>query len=239
MANRKVIAFVLVSLIVQAVLLFPERCLCTDTRQISQAARTFLIDRLSVPYDSVAIRLEVPDIDQRTGITSWAFDLYSDRPVIGTVPFRMTLTFADGTEKTYVATARVRVFKKVAVAARRLGRHEVINSDDIRIEKRDITFMTDAYFETHDLLTGKRTKRVINAGTILAASDVEDIPVIERGSNVMVSVVIGAVTVTSKARALQDGSLGDHILVQDLTTGKRLTGTVVGKGLVVLDGKML
>ena len=77
------------------------------------------------------------------------------------------------------------------------------------------------------------------AGAPVRASDVESIPLIERGSDVTVSVVIGAVTVTSTAKALEDGYMGESIRVRDHMTGKRLTCVVAGKRLVLLEGAML
>jgi len=233
MVRRHEIALVLLVLAI----LLPTQAF---SGEIEEAARTFIVGRISLPHDSASVTLDLPELAKDLGkVASYRFGLYTDRTVAGTVPFKITVTFADGTERTYTATARVRLFKSVAVAARRLRRHEVVDREDIRVETRDITFMSDAYFETRDAVVGKRTRRMINAGTILAASDVEAIPIIERGSDVMVSVVIGAVTVTSKARALEDGSLGDCIVVRDLTTGKRLKVMVVGRGMVVLDRRML
>ncbi len=210
---------------------------CDQVKEIEAAARSFIAQMVSVPCDSLGITIDLPEISD-VNITSYTFDLYSNRPVVGTVPFKV-IANVGGKQQAFTATARVRIFKKVAVAARRLGRHEIIDRDDVRLEKRDITFLTDGYFEDRDSAAGKRTRRVINAGSILASSDVEDLPIVERGADVMVSVIIGSVTVTAKARALEDGAIGDRIVVRDLTTGKRLTVTVVGKGLAVLEKTML
>lgn len=204
---------------------------------VETAAREFIARRVTTPCDSIGITIDLPDIENLE-VTSYRFDLYTDRAIVGTVPFKVILNI-DGSDQTFTATARVRLFKKVAVAARRLSRHEIVGVDDVRMETRDITLLTDRYFEDVDSVLGKRTRRVINAGRIVEFSDLEDIPDIERGADVMVSVVIGAVTVTAKAQALEDGSIGDRIIVRDLTTGKRLTVTVVGKGLAVLDKAML
>jgi flagella basal body P-ring formation protein FlgA len=208
--------------------------------RIEQEAVSFLSHNVTAPHDSVAITIGLPALSVSTdGIRDFGFDLLSAKPVIGTVPIKITLFLNEGVTQSLTATARVRIYDTVAVSAHRLGRHETLAPDDIRLERREVTHLADAYFSDPSGLIGKRTRRLASAGKILTASDVERIPLVKRGSGVMVSVVIGAVTVSSKAKALEDGCLGDHIRVQDIATRKRLTGIVANERLVILDASAL
>jgi flagella basal body P-ring formation protein FlgA len=208
--------------------------------RIRTEAVGFVSKRVSAPNDSMKITVDIPSVSlDAQEVRDIRYDLLSSRPVVGTVPLRVTLDLVDGAELPFTATARVRLFSTVAVASRKLGRHDTISEQDIRFERREVTLLADGYFTGPERVTGKRARRVISAGTLLRASDIEPIPLIERGSAVTVSVVIGAVTVTSKAKALEDGVLGAAIRVQDVNTRKRLTGIVTGPRLVVLDRTML
>jgi flagella basal body P-ring formation protein FlgA len=69
----------------------------------------------------------------------------------------------------------------------------------------------------------------------VSLSGVEPIPLITRGSDVSVTVVIGSVAITSRCKALEDGNLGSMIQVRDCSTGKRFVGEVAGENLVVLQ----
>lgn len=248
MATRRVfilgLACTLVTFLVCAVCVTvavgkPEGDLTLRAR-LSDAAVSFLKDRVSTPGDSVSVTVDLPPIGVRSaGVDHYTFELLSPKPVAGTVPFRVNLVCKDHTEISVTATARVRIFDIAAVAARRIGRHEVLAADDIRLERREVTQLRDGYFTYPAELAGKRVRRVIAAGYLLQTSDVERVPVVERGSGVTVSVVIGSVIVTSKAKALEDGELGELISVQEITTGKRLTGVVAGERLVILDKSML
>lgn len=212
----------------------------TLREKIEQQAVTFLAHNVTAPHDSLVITVRLPSVSVSADkVRELGFDMLSARPVVGTVPLKVTLFLDGGASQSLTATARVRIYDTVAVSAGRLGRHETLESEDIRLERREVTYLSDAYFTEPGELIGKRTKRLTGVGKILMASDVERIPLVERGSSVMVSVVVGAVTVSSKARALEDGCLGDHISVQDTGTRKRLTGVVAGERLVVLDTSTL
>jgi flagella basal body P-ring formation protein FlgA len=207
---------------------------------IHDSAVEFVSERVIAPHDSVNVMVELPTFPvDRDEIADFSFQLLSSKPVVGTVPFRASLILRDGSELAFAATARVRIYDTVAVTARRLGRHETVEAGDIRFERREVTLLRDGYFTAPREVTGKRTRRIITAGALVRASDVESVPLIERGSNVTVSVVIGPVTVTSTAKALEDGHMGETIRVRDHMTGKRLTCVVAGKRLVLLERAML
>jgi flagella basal body P-ring formation protein FlgA len=210
------------------------------TETVRGSVESFVRDRVTMPSDSVAVAVALPVFAvEPQEVVDFSLDLLSTKPVIGTVPVKVAFILNGGGTLTYAATARVRVFAKVLVAAERLNRHEIVTGEAMRAETREITHLTDAYFADVAEIAGKRARRVISPGRLVRASDVETIPLVDRGEGVTVTVVLGKVTVTSKAKALEDGEMGDLIKVKDLTTGKRLVGTVAGRGLVVLDESML
>ncbi len=210
------------------------------TEMVRGSVESYVRDRVTTPADSVAVAVALPMFAvEPHEVTDFRLDLFSTKPVIGTVPVKITFLLDGGGSLTYAATARVRVYASVLVAAERLNRHEIVTQEALRVETREITNLTDAYFTVPAEVAGKRARRVISPGNMLKASDVEAIPLVNRGAGVTVAIVLGKVTVTSKAKALEDGEMGEIIKVQDLTTGKRLVGTVAGKCLVVLDESML
>lgn len=205
-------------------------------KTLQEGLLAFVRSQVGIPFDSISVSLDLPNLQlDSKSITDIKFERINERPLVGTCLLRILASLIDGSQSNVLLTARVRIYRKVAVASLRLPPKKVIWSDDIRIEMREITSLTDRPITSHEEVSGQRTRRSIPAGRILLASDFEPIPVIERGSSVMISVVIGAVTVTSKAVALEDGAIGEKIWVQDVTTRRRLIATVVGKGLVVLE----
>jgi flagella basal body P-ring formation protein FlgA len=227
-----------------ALLFGPAACKADLSRPISQRVAdevaVFAASAVTGPHDSLSVEVEAPRVPvPGTEVVDIRCDLYGPGPVAGSVPVRVTLTLRDGSTRVVTVSAKVRLFDTVVVAARKLDRLEVLSPSDFRIERREITGLADAYFKTTDDLTAVRTTAVLLAGSVIERGDVESIPLVKRGAGVLVAVVVGGVTVTSKARALEDGDLGDTIKVQDVITKKRLAATVRGGTLVVLDGSSL
>jgi flagella basal body P-ring formation protein FlgA len=205
--------------------------------RISAEIAEFVTQRVTLPYDSISVDVDAPAVDARAAdVAHFSVDLFStSNQVVGTVPVKVTLVLRSGETIPQSATARVRIWSTAAVAARRLRRHEVLAPEDVRLERREVTRASDGYFVLTEDVLGQRTTRVISSGALLMVSSVEPVPLISRGSDVCVTVVIGAVAITSRARALEDGHLGSLIEVRDSATGRRLTGEVAGENLVVLQ----
>ena len=245
--NVRIRRILRLSLLGLLVLALPEMALAgradtmnSLTEMVRGSAESFVRDRVTMPADSVAVAIALPMFAvEPHEVVDFSLDLFSSKPVVGTVPVKVTFLLDGGGTLTYAVTARVRVYATVLVAAERLNRHEIVTGGALRAETREITRLTDAYFTMPAEVAGKRARRVISPGNMLRASDVEAVPLVDRGAGVTVAVLLGKVTVTSKAKALEDGEMGELIKVQDLTTGKRLVGTVAGKSLVVLDESML
>ncbi len=206
-------------------------------RRITDGVTEFITGRVTLPHDSISVEVDVPAIAARAGdVARFSLDLFgSSDAVMGTVPVKVTLFLNDGGSTACTATARVRIWSQAAVAARRLKRHEVVEENDIRLERREVTRVFDGYFVSADDIVGKRTTRTVSSGALFSSSSVEPVPMVTRGSDVSVMVVIGAVAITTRGKALEDGDLGGRIKVRDCTTGKRLTGEVAGEDLVLLE----
>ncbi len=133
------------------------------------------------------------------------------------------------------ASADLHVYRDVWVAARRIDRNAVIETDDLTIERRDVRLLMGRCFASEVNVVGLRTRRMMAVGDVLSAGDIEKVPVIERGDRVRVTVAVGAVMVTASGVALEDGAEGQVIGVKNDRSGKRLEGTVVARGEVRVD----
>ena len=204
--------------------------------RIAREAAEFVTQRVTLPYDSISVDVNVPAVAARASdVAHFELDLYGvSKAVVGTVPIKVTVVLHDGQTIPYSATARVRIWSTAAVSARRLRRHDIVSDGDVRMEKREVTNAVDGYFTSPKEVLGMRTTRVISPGGLLTMFSVESVPLVSRGSDVSVTIVIGAVAITSRGKALEDGDLGSLIEVRDCATGKRVTGEVTGEKSVVL-----
>ncbi len=133
------------------------------------------------------------------------------------------------------ASARVGVYRDVLVATRRLDRNTAVEQDAVSVERRDVRTLGHRGLASLEEAIGKRTRRLVPEGEILTAADLEEVPLIERGDRVLVTVHLGGITVSATAVALEDGFEGQVIDVKNDRSGKRFQGTVVAGGLVRVD----
>lgn len=126
---------------------------------------------------------------------------------------------------------RVKVLASVLVATKGISRSEEIGSANVSLQERDITTLPP------DIVIGEAepgwTAVVpIAEGTILRRNWVSDPPAIRSGDVVSVIAVSGAVRISDKGTAVQEGRPGDLIKVRMLGDAREIRGTVTGPGTV-------
>jgi flagella basal body P-ring formation protein FlgA len=107
---------------------------------------------------------------------------------------------------------RVTVLAKAVVAARPITRHAVIGPEDVTLAR--VEMGGEAAIATPADVIGKRAVNALPAGRRLAASDIEEAPVLAANARVTVRVVSGAVEVTATGTAREEGRVGQSIRVR-------------------------
>jgi flagella basal body P-ring formation protein FlgA len=136
------------------------------------------------------------------------------------------------------ATLGVTLMRDVCVAARRLRRGSAVSDADLTLQRRAFEdlpkrSLTGRCELDRDLVA----LRDIAQGDIVRAQDVGNAPAVMAGSPVNVSVSANAVSVTTRAIALADASVGDQIDVRLQRPRRTLRTRVIGPGLVqLMDG---
>jgi flagella basal body P-ring formation protein FlgA len=133
----------------------------------------------------------------------------------------LSLVFAvDGkVEKKLWISARIDVSKEVVLCSRPMERHYVITKDDVRLEKMSLAGLP------HDVITdpleviGKRTKRVIDAGSIFRYNFLEVLPLVKRGDMVTIVAESEVVKITTQGVVTEKGCKGEMVRV--INTGSR------------------
>jgi flagellar basal body P-ring formation protein FlgA len=133
-----------------------------------------------------------------------------------------------------VTSAVIRTFAEVLVAARRLGRHSVLGPDDVRQMRMETTFLQRAPMSSGDSLSGLRTKRIVTAGSLLYEDMLEPQPLVFVGDDVSITVSSGAVRLSTRAVAEEDGWKGDVITVRREGNRAAVKARVEGTGSVAI-----
>jgi flagella basal body P-ring formation protein FlgA len=137
-------------------------------------------------------------------------------------PFRATVWFAvDGMQQALSARSRIPAGATVTPA-------------DFDYVNQDILALTCTALTSPDGLAGMRTKRTLQASETLCTELIEPRPTVSRGDSVLVRSTAGAVTITAKAMAQQDGKLGQLVRVRNPSSGEIYPASVSGVGEVVV-----
>lgn len=171
----------------------------------------------TLPYGKVAVKVQ---------------SALSGRPSVnGIVPLRFTIS-VDGEEREKrTVLFRIEVLKEVLVTSRILARHKVIEADDVQLALRDIGMSTNIFSQKDDLI-GKRTKRAISEGSIIAGNMVEMPPIIEQGDIVKIIIESPAFRITAQGKARQAGACGQTIRVVNMLSMKEISAQVIDENSV-------
>lgn len=141
-------------------------------------------------------------------------------------------TDENGDSETFQVRLKIKLFADVVVATDRLGWHQMISEDVVKMERMDVTNLYDQPATSLADIVGQRTSRNISRGAIITSSSYEAIPQIEAGRPVSIVYAGDLYTVTAHGKALQDGYTGDFVKVKNQSSGKVLKAQVVDQNEV-------
>ena len=155
-------------------------------------------------------------------------------PLVGEVP--------DAGRATSRITARVRcpgaspwrlfvpvsvsVRKPLVVAAVPLERGKVLAAGDVILASREVGAAPAGYLTTLESAIGQVLRRNVPAGTVLAPGLLDAPVLVERGRQVTLEARSGGIVVQMAGIAKADGTLGETIPVENLSSRKVLQGIV-------------
>lgn len=128
--------------------------------------------------------------------------------------------------------AEVSLRVPVATARRAIPRGEILDRSTVMLRTRDLAGIYGDFVTDARQLYGKRARRAIRSGQEITLDQAEAPLLVERGDNVVIRVAQGGIQASMRGVALQSGSLGEGILVRNLSSDKEITAWVVEKGIV-------
>lgn len=133
--------------------------------------------------------------------------------------------------KIYVPVS-VALMERVVVNRRPLVRGQTLRADDLALREVDTAGLHKAYFTRLEDVVGLRSKRAVARDTTLHAGLLQRAELVKRGAQVDILAVAEGLRVRMRGKALADGGRGDRIRVKNLRSGRVVSGTVTGPGLV-------
>lgn len=134
-----------------------------------------------------------------------------------------------------VAATSAPVTEAAPVLARVVERGEVLSKADFETARVLPAIARNALSPAE--AAGREATRRLNAGAPVRASDLTAARVVRRGESVTISLVSGALKITSAGRALSDAGRGDPVRVLALATNRTLEGIATAPGEVRLSAQ--
>ncbi len=148
-----------------------------------------------------------------------------------------TVRLASGTGGARPVEVRGSVFRVIQapVLARNLRHGQVVRQDDIafaamRADALDPSIVVDA-----DAILGKTPRSAVRAGMALRRRDFVAPVVVAKNTLVIVTLTTPTLALTVKGKALENGSLGEAIRVQNTRSHVTVEGVVTGAGRVAVN----
>lgn len=141
-----------------------------------------------------------------------------------------TLVDASGVRKEVRFT--LEVYRPVVRAARNLTPGETLREGDVTVRVEPLSPENEKALESSDAVLGKSLRRVVRGGEVITASSLAKDVLIKRGDLVTLVAEYKGITVTTTGKARGEGTLGDRIVVENLSSRKRMEGIIVDERTV-------
>ncbi|MBU8922187.1 MAG: flagellar basal body P-ring formation chaperone FlgA [Bacteroidales bacterium] len=184
------------------------------------------VERLEIEFRNFPSRLMVPDGD-------YSLECRFPGNISGYRVISFTIRADDGYKRRFSTGCLFHVPVDCAVALRAIGRQEIVAREDIEWVEKDLASCYEMPVTRERDIYGMRVDRYVRCGDLIALSAMERVPDVAKGSAVLVEVSRGLMVVSANGISLEDGWMGDNILVRNKASGKIDKYRVIARGKVV------
>jgi flagella basal body P-ring formation protein FlgA len=131
-----------------------------------------------------------------------------------------------------VISGRVQKMVEEPVAVTQLLQETVLGPHDVRIARVPMAASQGDFAHSVDQVVGMQLRRPVTAGQPFPVADVTRPPLVQRGSTVQIELSSAGLSVTGQVVAIDSGTDGERIRVQNITSHAFLFAQVVGPGQV-------
>jgi len=210
---------------------------CAQTSQnlllLRQQAETYLVNAYQSDQNE-QLKIKLGNWDRRLTLAACqqdiAFSLQDTAGPGGSVTLNCECKDSPGW--TVHLSAQVDIYRPVPVAVKSIGRGDLIDIADIRMEARNISQIPEESLLTTRDISGKAAKRMINAGDVIRPTLLDQPKAISRGENVTITANSGGIQVVMQGTAMTDGKLGQQIRVRNNQSERIISARVVGPAAV-------
>ncbi|MGI9325763.1 MAG: flagellar basal body P-ring formation chaperone FlgA, partial [Pseudomonadales bacterium] len=150
--------------------------------------------------------------------------------LVGSVPIQ--LRCSQPVAWTAYINVRFGVWREVLTACHSLPRNQTLVAQDLCPRQQSLaTLRQHALFDAQEA-EGMALKRAVTAGAVLYRSQLAPAITVTRGETLTIAAQRGQVLIQTSGKALGSGSNGQQIQVQNIRSGRKLAGWILGPGRV-------
>ncbi|MBU1169650.1 MAG: flagellar basal body P-ring formation chaperone FlgA [Proteobacteria bacterium] len=121
----------------------------------------------------------------------------------------------------------VDVYDQVVCASRDILRGELIQPSDLRLEKKNLSKIPGGIFHETIEASGSIARSHIGKGRCLRNSMIEKAPLVRKGDRVKIIAKSARMTISTSGVSMEDGALGEQILVENSKSSKKMTARIM------------
>ncbi len=158
----------------------------------------------------------------------------TDPAIIGSRGFTLIFRVDGRVVENLALHAELQALAPVVVASIDLPRGVKLAPGDVRLVERDLSDIREPYLSVQAVL-GKGLRRSLRAGEVLEKGLLVTPPLVHRGDLVTMTVHEGALILTARGAARDNGTLGETIRVSNTSSQKVVMCRVSGPGEVQVE----
>lgn len=118
--------------------------------------------------------------------------------------------------------------RKIVVLTKNISKGQVVSRDDIVLIDRPSTKFHGAFKDIKEVV-GRKAKVSLASGTVVKARHLETVYLINKEDTVLVIAQNNKLIITTSAKALEEGQLGDMISIENINSKKVLKAIITGR----------
>ncbi|MCP3673728.1 MAG: flagellar basal body P-ring formation protein FlgA [Gammaproteobacteria bacterium] len=201
-----------------------------DLYSLKTAAESFVQSKISIDSDN---RTEVSSgkLDPRLRLTACTSEIIAFMPPGSRLQGNTTVGVRCELPKPWsiYIPVKISIFQKVFVALNKMPRGQIVSESDITLSEIDISQIRGHSYINKDDIIGTKLKSTLKANQVIDSSS---ICLICKGDTVSITANSTSISVSMSGVALNDGSKGDKIRVQNNSSRRIIEALIVDIGLV-------
>ncbi|QGU33005.1 flagellar basal body P-ring formation chaperone FlgA [Thermochromatium tepidum] len=215
---------------------FCQPTLASESESITRilnTARQFAATMIKAA-DGQEVEIEIGQLDSRLQLTRCAHPPTAQFAPGARTEGQTTINVrcSDPVSWSVFIPARIERHAEVLVVDRPIARQQVIQPEDIRLERQAVSGLTNGYFTEPEAVVGMTSRRHLVPGQVLTSAHVTQRRVVKRGQEVTLFSARPGLVVRMKGIALEDGGEGARIRVRNSSSKRVVEGYVEPSGAV-------